>query len=452
VQALRPGVRPQNGLTVVRRTTGLAPSTRNDPLNSAVACQPLSRAPLGAPDPALTTQSVIARAAALRPMLRMQAEDNERRGHYADSLHQAFRTAGFYRLLQPRSMGGHELDYSTFFRTMLEISRGHPSTGWCLTLAASHAPLVAAHWSEEAQLEIFGDGHFAAPHRVLPGGSCERVQGGYLVDGVWPWSSGIPHSTHFIGTTALEDAQGGPPHLLNVVVPKGQYTILDDWGGDRTLGLKGSGSNSVRLEKVFVPEHMSAPAEAQHRLLDPSGTQGTRLHGNPMYLGLVLAPYQAALVTPIIGAALAALDEYHDILLTQLTPMPPRVRRADAADCQRPYGEATAMTDAAQAILLQSMQQYTELGERWQRSGQAATAEEQLRLVGQLQRAGQLACEAVELLFHTAGSSAARQGARLLRYMGDVQMYRGHVSAQTPTYGGYIGRARLGLPTGFLDL
>jgi 3-hydroxy-9,10-secoandrosta-1,3,5(10)-triene-9,17-dione monooxygenase len=310
---------------------------------------------------------------------------------------------------------------------------------------------VAAHWSEEAQLEIFGDGHFAAPHRVIPGGTCERVQGGYLVDGVWPGCSGIPHSTHFIGNTTLDDAQGGPLRQLTVVVPQGEYTILDDWGGDRTLGMKGSGSHSVRLKKVFVPEYMTAPAETQQRLLDPIGTHGTRLHRNPMYLGLMLVPYQAALVTPIIGAALAALDEYHDILRTQQTPMPPLVRRADAPDFQRPYGEATAMTDAAQAILIQSIQQHTELGQRWQLTGHAPTSEEQLRLAGQIQRAGKLASEAVELLFQTAGSSAARQGARMWRYMTDVQMYHGHVAAQTPTYGGYIGRARLGLPTGFLD-
>jgi 3-hydroxy-9,10-secoandrosta-1,3,5(10)-triene-9,17-dione monooxygenase len=403
--------------------------------------------PVPPPEPGLTAEEAIARAAAMRPRLRELADESERRGHYGDELHQAFEQAGFYRLMQPRAFGGYEFDYTSFFRVMLEISRGHPSTGWCLALAASHAPLVAAHWGEQAQRELFEGGSFIAPHRAAPGGRCERVEGGYLIDGVWPWCSGVPHATHFIGTTMLENPKG-PPELLNFIVPRHQITILDDWGGDRTLGMKGSGSNSVRIERQFVPAHRVAPMFAQYQLLDPSGTHGTRLHGNPMYMGLTAAPYHCALVTPIVGAAFAALDEYHDLLLTQKTFFPPPIRRADDAIFQRHYGEATTMADAAQAILERSTQRHMELCQRWQTTGQPISGEEQLRLWGQLQRAGKLAGEAVELLFQTAGSTAARQGSRMLRYMGDVQMYRGHMSAQVALFGTYIGRVRLGLPSG----
>jgi 3-hydroxy-9,10-secoandrosta-1,3,5(10)-triene-9,17-dione monooxygenase len=69
-----------------------------------------------------------------------------------------------------------------------------------------------------------------------------------------------------------------------------------------------------------------------------------------------------------------------------------------------------------------------------------------------LQAGARLACEAIELLFHTGGSTAARKGSRLARYFSDAQMYRGHMSSQYLTFGKYIGRSSLGLPTGFLDL
>src|ERR1700746_1584203 len=55
-------------------------------------------------------------------------------------------------------------------------------------------------------------------------------------------------------------------------------------------------------------------------------------------------------------------------------------------------------------------------------------------------------------LIQTAGTTAARKGSRMVRYFGDAQMYRGHMSAQYLTSAKYIARSNLGLPTGFLDL
>lgn len=409
--------------------------------------------PLPLPEPELRPADLVARAAAMRSLLREQQDEADRRGHYSEAVHREFEKAGFYRILQPRMFGGYEFDYTTFFSVIIEIASAHPATGWCLGLGASHAPLAAGHWPLEAQAEIFGNGgHFVAPHRAAPGGLCTPVPGGYVVDGVWPYCSGIPHSTHLIATTLIPNP-AGPPRVLNFIVPKGQYTILDDWGGDRTLGMRASGSNSVRLEKVFVPEHMTSDAMRQYRMEDPAqGTHGTRLHGNPLYLGLTMAPYHAALVSPVIGAARAALDEFHSTLLTLNTQLPPFVKRGEHHDFQRHYGEALAMTDAAQGIVMSALQQHIAYGKRWADQKIAPTGEEMLRLWAMQQQAGKLASEAVELLFRSSGSTAARTGSRMLRYFGDVQMYRGHMSSQVPTFANFTARARLGMPTGLFDL
>ena len=74
--------------------------------------------------------------------------------------------------------GGYEFDITTFYKTMLEISTGHPGAGWCLTLCASHAWVVGSHWEEEGQRALFGpDGNFAAPHRAPPTGVATPVAG-----------------------------------------------------------------------------------------------------------------------------------------------------------------------------------------------------------------------------------------------------------------------------------
>jgi 3-hydroxy-9,10-secoandrosta-1,3,5(10)-triene-9,17-dione monooxygenase len=89
---------------------------------------------------------------------------------------------------------------------------------------------------------------------------------------------------------------------------------------------------------------------------------------------------------------------------------------------------------------------------RWVADGTPITTEENMRLWGMIQHAGSMACEAVELLFASAGSAPARKGHRLQRYFNDVAMYRGHSSAQQMNFASGLARLHLGLPWGMYGL
>ena len=403
---------------------------------------------LTVPEPDLTPEELIARAAALKPLLRRQQAENDERGCYSEELHQAFLRAGLYRTLQPRMFGGYEFDVPTFYKAMLEISHGHPSAGWCLALCASHAFLIASHWPEQAQRDLFGsEGHFAAPHRVPPNGVLTPVDGGFRLSGVWDFCSGIPYATHLVCGARLPAADG-PPEIFCVVVPRDKLRILDDWGGDQTLGMRASGSNSVEVEQAFVPAHHAVPMQGLFTRAEDMrhGTPGTRLHGNPMYLGRVAGPYHMSLITPAIGAAKAALDEYRDIIGSKKTTFPPIIPRAEHEDYQRALGQAIILTDTAENLLIRGAEVYMEMCQRWAAAGTLITAEENLRLWAMMQQAGRMACDAVELLFKTAGTSVTRKGSRMERYFRDAQMYRAHPSALYENFWAPVGRASLGLP------
>ena len=400
------------------------------------------------PEPDLTPQELIARAAALKPLLRQQQAENDERGAYSPELHQAFLDAGLYRITQPRMFGGYEFDIPTFYKAMLEISHGHPSAGWCLTLCASHAFLIASHWSEQAQRDLFGpDGHFGAPHRVSPTGKLTPVDGGYRLTGQWDFCSGVPYATHFVCSAVLP-AANGPPEIFCAVVRRSALRILDDWGGDQTFGMRASGSHSVAVDGAFVPAHYAIPLQGMFTRPEDmrDGTPGTRLHGNPMYLGRVAGPYHVSLVTPVVGAAKASLDEYEAIIKTKNTTFPPIVPRAEHEDFQRALGQAIVLTDAAENLMIRCAEVYMEMCERWAADGTLITVEENLRLWAMTQQAGRMACDAVELLFKNAGTSATRKGTRMERYFRDVQMYRAHPSSLFENFWAPVGRAHLGLP------
>ncbi|MEA2770246.1 MAG: 3-hydroxy-9,10-secoandrosta,3,5(10)-triene-9,17-dione monooxygenase, partial [Acetobacteraceae bacterium] len=105
-------------------------------LNASASARPL---PIPAPEPGLTPALLFERAIALRGVLREQQDEADERGAYSVDVHEAFLKAGFYRVTQPALFGGYEFDLGTNYRLIVEISRGHPAAGWCLSLGGSHA-------------------------------------------------------------------------------------------------------------------------------------------------------------------------------------------------------------------------------------------------------------------------------------------------------------------------
>ncbi len=406
----------------------------------------VTAAALAQPEPGLTPERLLSRAAALRPQLYAEQEASDRRGYYSDAVHAALLAGGFYRILQPRRYGGYEFPLETFIRVVMELSHGHPAAGWCFTLAASHGLVLAAHWPERAQSELFGPhGDFRSAMTAGVGGNLRREADGYRLSGFFPFASGIPVCTHFMGAGMLAE-EGTAPRMMYFVVPRESFEIVPDWGGELAMGMQASGSNSVRLTDVLIPEHHLVPANvmlsSEHL---PQGTPGTRLHGNPMYLGILAGWFSCEFGAIFTGTARAALDEFEQLLRTRKQTFNPQLTRAHEPHSQVTLGEALSRADAAESLTLAATALYSEQCERFARTGEPIRPADTLK-VWSLSREGcRAACEAVEMLFRAAGASVAKRGQRLQTYFRDVQMYRVHIQSQ-PLFPGMRGQVQLGLP------
>jgi 3-hydroxy-9,10-secoandrosta-1,3,5(10)-triene-9,17-dione monooxygenase len=395
----------------------------------------------------VTTEELVERAASLRERLYEEAEEAEERGGYSEGMHQAFLDAGFYRMLQPRMFGGYEMDIADFFRVVIEIGRGDPQTGWALCLAAAHHFQVAAFFGEQAQSEVFAAGDVVIPSRAIPGGTAAPGDGGWLIDGTWDYCSGVTYSTHALLCAVELDADGArTPRRHMVIVPRADYEILDDWGGGRTLGLGGTGSNSVRVDKQFVPQHLSAIYDWKDYVMPEDGTVGYRLHGNPQYLARTATFFYGELNATQVGLARCALDVYTEMARERKTSFPPPMPRSESVDYQRWLGEAASLTDTAEIALLGAAERYTAACHRWAERREPFTVEHDAALRDVCAQAGRLAVQAVDLMFATGGSTAARRGSRLQRCFRDAMMFRTHIGAQYDVISASTGRVRLGQP------
>jgi 3-hydroxy-9,10-secoandrosta-1,3,5(10)-triene-9,17-dione monooxygenase len=391
--------------------------------------------------PEITPAALVERAAAMRDTLRARQDECEELGRLPDSSFKEFLDAGFYRVLQPRRFGGHELDVATFLRLTVELSRGCPSSGWVYGLTASHN-LIIALFEEQAQIDVFGEneGDVICPVSNLPVPAV-RVDGGYRLTGGWDYCSGCDVATHFVGGAVVTGPVGGEPELVWALVRRDQFDIVDNWN---TLGMRGTGSRRVVVDDVFVPAHHVVPAPGPS-----SEFPGRDVHENPIYRAGPLLPLlisEPAAV--VVGIGQAAIDEYTELLTTRHQYGPASPLRADLPEFQRRLGEATALVDTGEAALWHVARTWTEQAEEAAATGVPVSDERQRRMIQVEQQIVELCARAVELLFRSGGSSAGRRGERLERYFRDLNMVRTHVTLQHERTAENVGRLRLGREPG----
>ncbi|MGH7094096.1 MAG: acyl-CoA dehydrogenase family protein [Stellaceae bacterium] len=162
-----------------------------------------------------------------------------------------YHAAGILRILQPRRFGGMQGRFSLFSRIVEELTFGCASSAWVYAVLAEHQWIIA-QYPEPAQIDVWGENPLAvAASSLAPRAAAVKVAGGWRLSGRYTFSSGCDHAQWAILGAFLGE-KGDPKHIAYLLVPLAEVEIDDDW---RVLGLAGTGSKSLVLRDVFVPEH-----------------------------------------------------------------------------------------------------------------------------------------------------------------------------------------------------
>jgi 3-hydroxy-9,10-secoandrosta-1,3,5(10)-triene-9,17-dione monooxygenase len=394
------------------------------------------------PEPELTAEEMVQRARDMVPTLRERQTHAEEIGRLPDETSREFIEAGFYRILQPRRFGGYEFDLPTFTRVAIELARGCPASGWTYTLTAGHAHILAALWSEEGQIDIFGeDGEVRMPGRFRPGTAIE-VDGGYRVSGTWDYVSGCDSATHLaFGFMFGDDPSAGELATDFIgVLDYEDCDIIDNWD---VLGLRGTGSKRVVAEDVFVPAHRTIDSIFR---IDAPPAAGRTVHDAPIYReGTIGGLIFSETASVAIGAARGVLDLFEKSMRKRKTTVLPLTPMTEHAQYPRFYGEAVQMIDVAEGALLQSDYDYMEWCRRAAEDGVEFGPELDRRLQLRKQYCAKLAYDAVGIMMRVNGSAGMRTGAMWQRYARDLTVLMTHNTVQPELAADFYGRMHFGL-------
>lgn len=350
-------------------------------------------------------------------VLSQESVPSDELGRLTDRAALALRGTGLVRMLQPKEFGGYEAHPTDFLEAVMATGVASPSAGWISGVVGVH-PWEIAMMDHRLQKEIWGedpDTWTVSPY--APFGRARRVDGGFLLTGQWPYSTGTDHSRWVIlgGLVVDEDGEvGTPPDQRHFVIPRADYEIVEDtWN---VMGLEGTGSKDVRMTNVFIPDYRVVEAGVM-----TEGGYEHRQEGNPLYRMKFPLIFSAVIGAGTQGIAQGALAVYRDYMAGRVS-MDGIVAKVDPVQLTV-YGEAAADIAASRSHLLTSI---TELFDYVSKGGEI-TRTQRLTFRRDQVRASRRATDAIDRLYKIGGASGVRKDFPNQRYWRDLQTGQSHL-------------------------
>jgi 3-hydroxy-9,10-secoandrosta-1,3,5(10)-triene-9,17-dione monooxygenase len=382
----------------------------------------------------LDHDEMVARAASLVPELQGRAAEAERLRRLPDANVAALQRAGLLKVLQPRRYGGLQMSLHTHIDTVAAIARGCGSTAWCMGVMHAHSWLMGS-FPQAAQEESYGANPDAVISAVIaPRGKARPADGGYVLDGFWPFASGCEHSQWLLLGAQIADATGAIADGADMLVPTADVAIRDDWN---VVGLRGTGSCSVVAKDVFVPRHryLSLPG------IIAGNAPGAARHEGSLYRGAAVPVLALAITPAALGMAEAALAAFTKRLPGREIAYTERESQIDSPTTHRQVADAATRIHVARLLLHRCADDIEEAAERGGMMEFAARA----RVRMDCAHAVRQCLEAAEILYLACGGSGIAEANPVQRAWRDLHAVNMHGLLTLETNQEMYGRVVLGL-------
>jgi alkylation response protein AidB-like acyl-CoA dehydrogenase len=313
-----------------------------------------------------------------------------------------------------------------------EVARHDASVGWNVFVANASA-LIAAFLELDVARTIFADARAIVAWGPPNATRASAVAGGYRVSGTWDFASGCRNASwmgahcHVVeADSSLRLNRFGRPVIRTFLFPAEQATLLDTWN---TIGLRGTASDSYRVEDVFVPEAFSTTRE------EPE----LRRERGPLYAFTMQGLYAVGVSSVALGIARAMLEEFI-ALAARKTPRA-LGRLADSAVVQADVARAEARLGAARAYLLDTLASIYARANDIDAIDVADRAQVRLACANAIHGA----IEVADYTYKAAGVDAIFPGTPFERRFRDIHTLSQQIQSRTAHFEA-VGQILLGMP------
>ncbi len=202
-----------------------------------------------------------------------RAAEHDRDNTFVDEAYDLLRECRMMSMLVPTAIGGGGASLAETCALLAELAHGCPATALAFSM---HHHLVAAQvWRHhrdlpapvltkvaDAELVLVSTG---ASDWLASNGTATKVEGGFRVIGRKAPASGAPAGDILVTSVRWEDGPDGP-QVIHAAVPFSADGVSIELTWD-TMGMRATGSHTVVLDDVFVPDAaiaLTRPADVWH--------------------------------------------------------------------------------------------------------------------------------------------------------------------------------------------
>lgn len=363
-----------------------------------------------------TADAMVDKARELRPFFMAEAPEGEKRRNPTPAADKALKDNGFLHAFLPKRLGGIGLSTTDFARMQIEIAKGDPAISWVVQIV-NGTSFVTSLAPDSVQDEVFANGPAAVCGAYNPPGKARKVDGGWIVNGAWPYTSGSRQCTWAQEGVVLEGYEGPVvPGISMVYIPFSELTIEDSWF---VTGMQGTGSDTSVAKDVFVPDSRMVLMDERAGQIDRT----KRHFGAPSDVLPAIPVVRTTAIAQLIGAVEAMLEIVSSeapkkpVLTTTIGP------RTNSGAYMLELGEVAANIDTAKLILFHLTGDLDDIAVK----DREFTLEAKARHRAQCAQMIRLVHEASESLMFLAGSSAFSLDKPISRYWKDVSMGLRHI-------------------------
>ena len=291
-------------------------------------------------------QELIERAKALRPLLQKNAAQAEHERRIPEETIEALTQGGLLRLMVPRRYGGYETSFRTYLEVSAALAEGDGATSWVVTLINS-CNWFASIYPKVTQDEVFGTNPDARVAGVLaPIAKTRRVDGGLIVTGKWYYASGSLHANWGLVAFPVVNEAGVEVDQGGALIPMEQLIIEDTW---YVAGMKGTGSNALVANEVFVPDHRIVSLSRAMK-----GDYPTEYKEEALYRVPFIPVSALVLVGPHLGLGRAALQYVIEKAPQRSITLTSFQKQTDSVAFQLQVSEAALKIETAHLLAYQA--------------------------------------------------------------------------------------------------
>jgi 3-hydroxy-9,10-secoandrosta-1,3,5(10)-triene-9,17-dione monooxygenase len=321
-------------------------------------------------DEKATIEQLLANAEKIGQLAEQEAQEAEKNGTISENVVNLIKETNISRIMLPKEYGGPQIDLKGFAKIVRKVANYNISASWLTYLYPLHN-ILPAYLPKKGRDEIINQGGLICDVFAAVG-KAEKDGDGYRISGKWNFASGVLYCDWIGLGVSVQFPDRDKPEVGLPMLKASEIQIVKNWD---TFGLRGSGSNQVIVDNVYVPmERMLRLESADTTGLPPEAVINPEAEYDkeyPFYHVPFYPTFYLGFANMAIGGAERIIEEFKKLTEKRVRLMD-GVRESESPRSQRVLAEMTTDFHVADAL----MDKYINLLENYEKDGRTTSRSE----------------------------------------------------------------------------